>query len=239
MKIAKYVGLLIVWLVLFSPRVRAQEIVTGWEGRPSNGYAFASSIFAVPRPNRNMLVIRPTVSYLYYDFRDAGGFTNVTSPGAAVQIGYRLQTPRLTFTMGPGFAVRWDHRKLAGGPTLNSTQLGATVEGDAFFQATSLTNLNIISSYEGANHYFWTRAGIKHQITNVSFERPVGLSVGGELTGQGNHDTHQFEAGGIFEFGLFRTHSSLQFRAGYDHRWFADSSTDARPYFGVGFYHRF
>jgi hypothetical protein len=239
LKAARYARLLIVWFVAFSVRARAQEIVTGWEGAPSNGYAFVSSILSVTGSHTNRFVIRPTVSDLYYNFRDVGGFTSVISPGAALQIGYRLQSPRLTFTIGPGVAVRWDHRKLASGPTLNSTQLGATVEGDAFFQATDLTNLNIIASYEGANHYFWTRAGLKHQITNTSFERPVGLSVGGELTGQGNHDSHQLEAGALFEFGLFRTHSSLQVRAGYDRRWFAEGSADSKPYYGVGFYHRF
>lgn len=239
MKTTKYVGLLIVWLVLLPPLAKAQELVAGWEGGPSNGYAFVSPIFTVPSSGRNMFLIRPTVSDLYYNFRDVGGFTDVTSPGAAIQVGYRLQTPRLTFTIGPGFEVRWDHRRFASGQTLNTTQIGATVEGDAFFQATSLTNLNIISSYEGPNHYFWTRAGIKRQITNTSFLQPVGLSIGGELTGQGNHDTHQFEAGGMLELGLPRTHSSLQFRVGYARLWFVDGSTDSRPYFGVGFYHRF
>jgi hypothetical protein len=239
MKTAKYVGLLIVWLLLRVPIARGQELVAGWEGGPSNGYGFVSPIFTVPSSNRNMFLIRPTVSDLYYNFRDVGGFTYVTSPGAAIQIGYRLQTRRLTFTIGPGYEVRWDHRRFASGQTVNTTQTGVTMEGDAFLQESSLTNLNIISSYEAANHYFWTRAGIKRQVTDTDFIRSVALSIGPELTGQGNHDAHQAEVGGMLEFGLPRTHASLQFRAGYARLWFVDGSTDSRPYFGVGFYHRF
>jgi cellulose biosynthesis protein BcsS len=239
MKTAKYLGLLIVWFILLLPQARGQELIAGWEGGPSNGYAFVSPVFTVPSSDRNMFLIRPTVSDLYYNFREAGGFTDVTSPGASIQLGYRLQIPRLTFTIGPGFEVRWDHRQLATGQKVNTTQKGATVEGDAFFQANPLTSLNIISSYEGANHYFWTRAGMKRQVTNTDFSRPAALSIGAEVTGQGNHDVHQFEAGGMLELGLPRAHSSLQFRVGYAHLWFVDGSTDSRPYFGVGFYHRF
>jgi hypothetical protein len=239
MKTAKYVGLVIVWLLLRSPLAKGQELVAGWEGGPSNGYAFISPIFTVPNSKKNMFLVRPTLSDLYYNFRDVGGFTDVTSPGAAIQIGYRLQTRHLTFTIGPGYEVRWDRRRFASGQTLNTTQTGATVEGDAFFQASSLTNLNIISSFETANHYFWTRAGFKHQVTDTDFIKSIALSIGPELTGQGNHDAHQVEAGGMLEFGLLRADASLQFRAGYARLWFVDGSTDSRPYLGVGFYHRF
>lgn len=239
MKTAMYAGLLIVCFLMLPPLARGQELVAGWEGGPANGYAFLSPIFTVPSSGRNMFLIRPTLSDLYYNFRDVGGFTDVTSPAAAIQVGYRLQTPRLTFTIGPGFEVRWDQRRFASGQTLSTTQPGATIEGDAFFQATSLTNLNIISSYEGANHYSWTRAGIKRQVTDTDSLRSVGVAIGPELTAQGNHDAYQFEAGGMLELGLRRTHASLQFRSGYARLWFVDGSTDSRPYFGVGFYHRF
>ncbi len=239
MRTATRVGLLMVCLVLVSPRVQSQELVTGWEGGPSNGYAFVSPIFTEPISKENLFLLRPTVSYLYYNFPDVGGTTDVSSPAASLQIGYRLKLPRLIFTIGPGVEVRWEHRSLGAGSTVNTTQIGAIAEADAFFQATSLTNINMISSFETANHYFWTRAGIKRLITNTNYSKPVGLSIGAELTGQGNHDLHQFEAGGLFELGFPRANSSLQFRAGYDRQWFANNGTDLKPYFGVGFYHRF
>jgi hypothetical protein len=239
MKTAERAGLLIACLVLISPRAWSQELVTGWEGGPSNGYAFVSPIFTAPISKENLFLVRPTVSYLYYNFPDVGGTTDVSSPGTAVQIGYRLQLPRLTFTIGPGVEVRWERRNLGSGSTINTTQIGATAEADAFFQATSLTNLNIISNFETANHYFWTRAGIKRLITNTNYSKPVGLSIGIDLTGQGNHDLHQLEAGGLLELGFPRANSSMQFRVGYDHQWFANNSANAKPYFGVGFYHRF
>ena len=85
----------------------AQEIITGYEGGPSNGYGFVTPVFSFPQSGTpSALVIRPGASFLYYNFQDAGGFTNVTSPGVSFGIGYRVRTPRVTLTVGPGFEVR-------------------------------------------------------------------------------------------------------------------------------------
>ena len=239
MKKVKWTALLIISLFLLPKLANGQELVSGWEGGPSYGYAFVSPVFSVPESDRNTFVIRPTVSYLYYNFQQDGGSTIVRSPGAALQIGYRRQTRRLTYTIGPGVEVRRDDRVLSNGQRLTSTQIGATVQGEAFFQASSLTNLNIVSSYEMANHYVWTRAGFKRQVTNTKFEGHTGLAIGAELNGQGNHDVHQLEAGGLIEVPLRLHNASLQLRCGYAHLWFAGGSTASRPYVGVGFYHHF
>lgn len=238
MKKVRWMGSLIICIVLFPKLASGQELISGWEGGPSYGYGYVSSIFSVPESARNMLVIRPTFSYLYYNFQQNGGFTVVDSPGAGLEIGYRRQTRRGTYTIGPGIEVRWDHRVLSNGQRLTSTQIGATVQGEAFFQANSLTNFNIISSYETANHYMWTRAGFKRQVTNTRLEGR-GLAVGAELNGQGNHDVHQLETGGMIEVPLRLHNTTLQLRSGYAHLWFADGSEGSRPYVGVGFYHHF
>lgn len=181
-----------------------------------------------------------TNSYLYYNFRQNAGVTTVNSPGAALLIGYRRATRRLVYTIGPGVEVRREIRALANGQRLLSTQIGATVQGEAFFQANSLTKLNVISSYEMANHYVWTRGGFERQVTNTKIEGRGGLEIGAEITGQGNGDVHQVEAGGVVEIPLTGIrNTSLQFRSGYAHLWFAGGLTDSRPYMGVGFYHHF
>ncbi len=239
MKKTKLMGRLIIAVALLPTLAKAQELVSGWEGGPSYGYAFVSPLFSVPKSAQNTFMIRPTVSYLYYNFQQDGSLTAVNSPGAALQIGYRRQTRRGTYTIGPGVEVRWEHRTLANGQQFTGTQTGATVQGEAFFQANSLTNLNIISSYGTANHYMWTRAGFKRQVTNTKLEGRPGLAIGAELNGQGNHDVHQLEAGGLIEIPLLPHNTSLQLRGGYAHLWFADGSTHSRPYVGVGFYHHF
>lgn len=230
---------LIVLVSIFAlPRLaEAQELVTGWEGGPSYGYAFASPVFSVPLSSQNIFVLRPTLSYLYYDFGQGDGFTKVKSPGAGLQLGYRRQTRRLTYTITPGFEVRRDDRLLFNGRRSVNTEIGAVIQGEAFFQATRLINLNLISNYGTADHYVWTRVGFKRQVTG-SKKEGRGLDLGTELNGQGNADVHQLEAGGLIEVPLWSS-SSLQFRSGYAHLWFADGSTQVRPYVGVGFYRHF
>jgi hypothetical protein len=228
-------------LLLFVPMEAAmgQEWIAGWEGGPSNGYGFVMPVFSLPNEGTHSFVIRPSGGYLYYNFREAGGFTNVSSPGAAIGVAYRLRTKKATFTIGPGFEIRWEHRDSANGSKINNNLRGATGQGDVYYQATALTSLSLNGSYEESNHYVWSRAGAKRQITNRDFKRSSALSLGAEVTRQGNHDVHQFQAGVLFEVGLTHAHGSLQFRSGYARLEFADGSGETRPYFGVGLYKAF
>jgi hypothetical protein len=218
---------------------KAQEFVAGWEGSPSSGYTFASPIFSFPNEGKHKLVIRPTISYLYYDSREAGGTTKVRSPGFSLQVGYRRQTERLSLTIAPGIEVRRDRRTLATGEKVEKTQVGAVIGMDAFYQATRLTNLNFIASYGAANRYLFTRAGVKQQVTNKDFSKPVSLLVGAEVTAQGNRDIKQYGVGGLFEVAFPKKPVSLQFRTGYNRKVFADSTSESKPYFGAGIYYRF
>ena len=133
-------------LFLLPGVVSAQELITGWEGGPSNGYGFAMPVFSIPMGDTNFLVVRPSGSYLYYNFREAGGFTTVSSPGASLGLAYRYRTKRLTLTIGPGFEARADHRVHPDGTSVNSTQAGARADGDIYFQVDSLTSLSMIEA---------------------------------------------------------------------------------------------
>ncbi len=225
--------------VILTTAANAQEFVAGWEGGPSSGYTFASPIFSIPKDGKHKLVIRPTISYLYYDSRGADGTTKVRSPGFSLQVGYRRQTERLSLTIAPGVEVRRDRRTLPTGEKVEKTQVGAVIGADAFYQATRFTNLNFIASYGAANRYLFTRAGIKQQVTNKESSKPVSLLVGAEVTGQGNQDIKQYGAGGLFEVAFPKKPMSLQFRAGYNRKVFADSTSESKPYFGAGIYYRF
>src|SRR5512143_1220238 len=89
--------------------VRAHELVAGWEGDSTNGYAFVQPVFSFPKEgNGSAFVLRPTVGYLSYESRDVSGITKIYSPGASVGFAWRLRAPRLTFTIGPGFEERWE-----------------------------------------------------------------------------------------------------------------------------------
>jgi Cellulose biosynthesis protein BcsS len=217
----------------------AQELIMGWEGGQSNGYGFAMPVFRLPKDGTHSLLIRPSGSYLYYNFPEAGGFTTVSSPGAALGLAYRLHTQRLTFTIGPGIEARWDHRKKADGTQSDKTQLGPTAQGDIYFQSNPLTSFTLLGSYGHANRYVWSRAGFMRQVTNREFKRNSGLQLGAEVTGQGNNDVRQIQAGAVIGMAFSRSHSSLQFRSGYARLQFADNSTEIRPYFGTGLYKSF
>jgi hypothetical protein len=215
----------------------AHELIGGWEGGPSNDYAFIEPVFSFPETgNGSAFVLRPTIEYLYYEARETSGLTKVSSPGVSLGIGWRLRTPRLTLTIGPGYEARWERRNLSDGTELKDTLKGFTASADAFFQANPLTNLFLITTYGDANHYAWTRAGIKRQVTNVEFKRSTAISLGVELTEQGNSDVRRDQAGGLLEFAFLNTHTSLQLRSGYSRSRNADGSIQRQPYFGIGVY---
>jgi Cellulose biosynthesis protein BcsS len=232
---------MVAMMVLGASASEAHELIGGWEGGPGNGYAFLEPVFSFPDSGMgSAFVIRPTFSYLYYDTYDsAGGLTQVSSPGESLGIAYRLRTPRLTLTLGPGFEVRQEHRDLADGTRQSDTLRGATLSGDMYFQATSLTSCTLIGSYEDANHYVWSRAGIKRQITNTDFRDATAISLGLELTEQGNQDVRRDQAGAVLGWEFLRAHASLQFHAGVSRSRFPTAPSAAQAYFGVGLYRAF
>ncbi len=239
MRLNSRYGFIFLLFFVFSLAACGQELIGGWEGGPANGYSFGSSVFSFPASGSGSFVVRPTASFLYYNYRDSEGFTDVTSPGIGITMGYRLRAGRLTLTAGPGVETRWEHRRYAGGGKLDKTQLGATALGEAFFQANRLTNLNVISNYTQNDRYTWIRGGLKRQVTNRDFERATALLVGPEITGQGNRDVREYQTGGVLEWALLASHVSIQFRSGYSRLQFRDGTLTTRPYIGVGFYSSF
>lgn len=226
-------------LLISSGSAIGQELVGGWEGGPSNGYGFVMPVFSIPKQGPNAFVVRPSIGYLYYNFREAGGFTNVTSPGASLGVAYRLRKKKATLTIGPGFEARWEHRVQADGSQININRRGFVGQGDIYYSATAFTAFTLNGSYELSNHYVWSRAGFKHQVTNRSFEGGTALLFGAEVTTQGNRDVHQMQVGPLLELALRPLHGALQFHSGYARLQFADGSQETRPYFGAGIYRVF
>jgi hypothetical protein len=227
---------LYVFLLVCAASASAQELVGGWEGERGRGYGFLMPSYSWGVTEEGSFVLRGSGSHLYYGTPEAGGETRVRSPGAALGVAWRWRTPKASFTLGPGYEVLWTTREPAGAPTEKETEHGFTVQGDVFFQATPLTNLNLIASYGHANRYVWVRGGVKRQMTNTDFRGPVSLILGLEGTGQGNSDLRTYQGGGLLELALPRLGGSMQFRAGYSREQFPDDTRNSRPYFGAGFY---
>lgn len=215
------------------------ELSAGWEGASSRGYAFVAPTVSFAASESWSWIARASLSYLYYEFPEAGGVTRVNSPGEAIAVGLRYAGPQLTLSFSPGYEIRQTTRRLAGDGKIDEDENGFTVQGSAFFQATPRTQLSAIASYGDANEYFWGRIGAKRQLTNFDFSRPVALHAGVELTAEGNDDSDAKQLGGMFEFAFPQARASLQFRAGRSDIEYSDGSDESRNSFGVSFYHGF
>jgi hypothetical protein len=227
-------------LVLFapSPATIGQELITGWEGSSSRGYAFVSPVVTVHRSDQFSWIVRGSLSYLYYDFPEGNGKTKVRSPGESLGIAFRYSAPGITATIGPGYETRQTKRRLASGAETRENEDGVLIQGDVSYQVTPLTNLSLLGSYSGANDYVWVRAGVKRQITNFDHQGSTTLHVGAEVTGQGNKDSKSAQIGPVLEIAYPRVNTSLQLRAGLQ-RVEAGDSRNSQAYFGAGLYRAF
>jgi hypothetical protein len=216
-------------LVTVSHPSAAQDVVAGWEGDGTAGYAFVAPTAGIPVTASQSVLFRATASFLYYNSL-ADGPTDVRAPGGAVVIGYRWHDSRANLAVFGGFERRRIHRRW---------EEGVAASGEMFLSATRLTQVSALVSYAQANRYTWVRAGAKHQLTNTDFSAPRSVSVGIEATAQGNRDVTNYELGAVLEHAWLRADTSVQFRAGYSRSAFPSGADQRKPYFGIGIYRRF
>lgn len=233
---ARWIPGWLVALALPSSGATGQEVVAGWEGEPGRGYGFISPAVSLPLRGAHLLLLRGTVSYLYYDSHESSAASDVVSPGASLGAAYRLRAPRLSATLGGGIELRRTRRRSGPAPAATAVERGVVVQGDVFFQTAPLTYLNAIVSYGEANRYLWARAGVKRQVTNTEFGGRVAFVVGLEATVQGNPDVRAYQGGVLFALDEVRTHVSVQLRAGYARLRYASKAGEPAPYFGLGLY---
>ena len=106
--IGRLLPLIAVSFLIYSQNSTAQEVVMGWEGSSSGGYAFLSPMTTLQRGEKVSLILRGAASYLYYDSRDVTGITKVRSPGESLGFAVRFSGPHLSGTFGPGYEIRPD-----------------------------------------------------------------------------------------------------------------------------------
>jgi hypothetical protein len=73
-------------------------------------------------------------------------------------------------------------------------------------------------------------------MTNTDFRGREALSLGLEVTEQGNYDVHRDEAGGVLGWEFLKARTSVQFRVGASRSRYPNGPSDTHAYFGVGFY---
>jgi hypothetical protein len=224
--------------LVYAPASIGHEVVAGWEGSAGRGYTFVAPALTLHRSEQLSWILRGSLSYLYYDFPEAGGVTEVRSPGQSLGLALRYAAPRFTATVGPGYEVRQTRKDLATGGEIDDNEYGITLEGNVFIQATPRTVVSLLASYGEANEYYWARGGVKQQVGGSGADA-IAWHLGAELTSQGNEDVESRQLGGVLEAAFLRAQASLQLRAGYSRQENPDASRESDPYFGVGLYRAF
>lgn len=220
---------------LWPQQVLAQELVAGWEGEQARGYTFVSSSFSVAGTDRCAVILRPAVSFLYYDIGMPEQREHVRSPGAALSVGVRFTNPRVSFTVTPGIEIRRTTRAQLSGAQVAIEQ-GATLQGELFLNATARTVFSVLGSYGRANRYTWARAAMMRRVKQGG---RLGIGIGAEGTLQGNADFQTVQVGIAVEIVRAGPTLSIQARTGYARHSDEAPRLSGHPYFGVGLYRRF
>jgi cellulose biosynthesis protein BcsS len=215
-------------LFVVSDVAAGQDVVAGWEGGNTAGYAFIAPSAGFALTSSQSLVMKATASFLYYNSQ-AEGPTDVTAPGGGMAFGYRANTRRVNIALFGGLEQRRIH---------NGWERGASASGEVFLSTTPLTQISALGNFAQANRYTWLRLGTKRQLTNTSFTGARAISAGVEATAQGNRDVTTWELGGVLEHAWLRPGLSLQFRAGYSTSSFQTGPDQHKTYFGLGVYRR-
>ncbi len=235
---------IVVGASLCAPRCHASPVegVAGWEGDGfDQGYGFLTAGVSFLDGRALSIPLRVNGSYLYYNYRETGEVVRVSGPGGAGLIGIRGTRPWGTVAALTGGEVRWERceREASGGVSASVARGGIIAQVEAEFAWSRRLRPFLLANYSGSARYAYGRAGLRWQISNIDWRRPVTWSLGVEGVGQGNADTDAVQGGVTVECALVRSRVSLGVRGGYK-----DSASSAGGrrhggYVGAGLYRRF
>jgi len=220
----------------------AVEALGGWEGDSrAQGYGFAGAGVLFPTGARLGVPLRAFGSYLYYDFNSFGATTQVTSPGVTVLAGIRLTATRGNFTVLGGGEVRQERRSVetTGGTTEDVRTSGVVLQADGDAALGRHWRGYLFGNYGGASRYFYGRAAMRYQVTNLDWMGPRSFFLGFEGARQGNDESDAIQGGGFAEWNFIAQRVSLVVRGGYKESWSPGEDHLQGGYFGIGLYHRF
>ena len=213
---AAFLGCVCVTLLLGPPPARAGvELGAGWEGNATRGSAFTSSAWAFDGGPGSAIVLRATESAFYYRLHDGVEEMRVSSLGGSLELALRYCLGEAALTAGPGIEVRHEVCSFASGDAFSEWDFGPTLGFDAYAPFDSLTYGTLAASYSHSSRYFWVRSALYEQEFNRSFEGPIGIALGIELTGQGNDEFRLVQVGAVIEIDLARLLGLLSVRAGH------------------------
>jgi hypothetical protein len=222
-------------LIIPSSALAGFEVAAGWEGDATRGYLFLAPAWAFDSSSAGGLVLRAVASRLHYPTVEEGLETQVSSSGGALELSYRFHLGSLAVAAGPGFEVRREVSSNVEGKFPEWTR-GPTLAMDLSLPTDSLTNLILTGSYTHASRFVWVRAGVEEQITNRAGRGPLALSIGLELTGQGNDEIHSYDSGAVLELADANLGVTLRLRGGTSRLWLGDERERFTGYLGLDFH---
>lgn len=211
---------LVLLITLAAAPAAAQDWVAGIEATSGASYTYVTHY-----TRAGDVTLWQTVSYLRYRINEAGGQTEINSPGISTGAMYRWNLRNTSAGFGAGYEMRWTERRAPNGIATTERQQGPIVEGDIAQRFAARTSGRIAGRWSGANEWRAVSAELRQEITRS-------LRVGPQIILQGNEDISVLSAGGFVEIPL--GDSALQFRAGQARIEHRDGTTQSEPYFSAG-----
>jgi hypothetical protein len=227
------------WLALsaFAEPPRG-EVVLGWAGNADHGYGFATVQKALVRGDdaHSSLVLRGTVSQLYYTWTDNGLTHRVDSPGVAIGPAVGYSTTHLSVGAGIGFEARRDGLRIEGGDPDYTVEPDASLSGNIGLRPGSGTAIYSYATFSAVNQNLWARAGAIQQIVPLLARgTKASLWLGPEATVLGGRETRLYELTGVAEVPVRKLHATFSLRGGVSMQREA-GRTERQPTGGVGVY---
>jgi len=215
-----------VFLVTMFATMAKAEWVVGYEGDDIRGIGYLTRNQRLHSAPGRELLWWTTASYLFYNLRDDGGTTRITSPGLGSGFLYRWQVPNLDLGLGSGYEFRWTSRKNPSGLDRDETEHGPVVLGDLHYSMDTLTRLTLQASYSGASEWVMAGGRLMREISPT-------LRAGPEASWQGTDGIRVISYGGVAEV-PFQERTALQFHAGQARIRYEAGNEETRPYYSVG-----
>lgn len=208
----------------------------GFSGNLEQGYSFLSFTPALARSEDASLTLNATVSDIYYAYTDTISDFEVNSPGVSVGPGFVYAPGDVSIGFNAGFELRRPMVSMDGADAVTTTTYGATLSSNLYWYPRHKTILYGILSFNTADEYLWTRAGVlKPLIPMFQRDAPVALWVGLEGTSAGNALSRTLEAGGVAQVPISKIRTTFSARGGVS---FLDAGEEVaiQPTIGVGAY---
>ena len=217
------------------------EVNLGFSGNTDQGYGFVTFQPALLRSEDASMVLRATVSQLYYTFYTEPFppeeiLNEVGSPGVSVGPGFVYTPGDFSLGVGVGLGMRRSTLRTEGVRDSN-LELDASLTGDVQWRPQQKAAIYGLFSFTAANPYLWARVGATASV--IPFLRPnapVAIWLGGEVTSNGNFESRLLEIGPVLEVPVRDIHTVFSLRGGVALEEDNEGNLVQAPTVGLGVY---